>query len=313
MITMTSSSPPRSRSCLLLVLFLLGSTVSVVRSQQDTNGGRVPGCDCPATACGGSGGLAAVCSPATANAPYIDTTTSDPICDVVDNSEQYQTDFGNLSQPYFFGDGTGPYLPTNLVSTVVGQGTCADAYAAQSSCGADSTLSSAASAVDPGSCGQFTVILPDSNETQTMHVSSVCKAYFSDETEYGMDVFYTVQSKEFSDSPDSVDLCDKDGTSQVTSANLSPVLTSSDWMSDQPGRHYMCSEVTDGLTPANTYYIFVLGLGNLPCTGPESTPTPAPSGGRSVVGNRGVGLFAVTASVLAMMLLNIVDVAVAAP
>lgn len=123
-----------------------------------------------------------------------------------------------------------------------------------------------------------------------------------------MDVFYTVQSKEFSDSPNSVDLCDTDRTSQVTSASLSPVLSSNDWVSDQPGRHYMCAEVTDGLVPANTYYFLVLGMGNQPCTGPESTPTPAPSGGRSVVLDRRERLFASSVFGLTMLLLNFVDI-----
>ena len=175
-------------SCLLQVFLLLGfSIVDVVRSQQQQQQQQVPGCDCPATVCdGGIGGPLAVCWPATANAPYIDTTTSDPICDVVDNSEEYQTDFGNLALPYFFsgnlaqpyffsgaGASTGPYLPSSLVSTVVGQGTCADAYEVQSSCDDsdnpdDGFRSSIASEVAPNSCGQntynFACLQPDNDD-----------------------------------------------------------------------------------------------------------------------------------------------------
>lgn len=172
-----------------------------------------------------------------------------------------------------------------MVQLLFGAGTCEDAYAEQSSCQWNETSNLVASGIwlrSVGECGQSSSTLSGDDSTEfEFVVSRRC-------TVYGMDVYVAISSGAGADTPD---LCDEENVSQLT-----PLLTSEDWNEPQPGRRSMCGRVSGG---NQDYYVFMVSLGNEPCSG--TPPTDAPSSSSSAAPVKGVSSSAIVALISVMV------------
>lgn len=182
-----------------------------------------------------------------------------------------------------------------MVQLLIGAGTCEDAYAEQSSCQWNETSNLVTSGVwlqSVVNCGQISNTLSGDDSTEfEFVVSRRCRGFNSilaGETVYGMDVYVAISSGAGADTPD---LCDEEKVSQLT-----PLLTSEDWNEPQPGRRSMCGRVSWG---NQDYYVFMVSLGNEPCS--FTPPTDAPSSSSSAAPVKGVSSSAIVALISVMV------------
>jgi hypothetical protein len=179
------------------------------------------------------------------------------------------------------------------VRLLIGAGTCENAYAEQSSCQWNETSNLVISgySLDILGCPQIgnTLTGDDSSEFY-LDVSPRCRGFFTageSETVYGMDVYVAISSR----AGENAGLCDEEKVSQLT-----PLLTSEDWNEPQPGRRSMCGQVSWG---NQDYYVFMVNLGNEPCSG--TPPTDAPSSSSSAAPVKGVSSSRIVALISVMM------------
>lgn len=235
------------------------------------------------------------------------------MCDALDVDPTFVSTYGDDSTPYYWfssGRSTGPYYRSGILPVWLSEGTCAQAYAKQNSCpvpnttppsseedknslnnlqttkneteaeaseaeastytssdgdGDTYTISQSTGYIEPGpgSCFAFTATLP---KTMTIvSIAETCLSTYNKSFETGYeDSFVLYVEKGVVDG----NLCDED-----VAARYTPVLTSADWVEPISGRRYMCYEFMDG---DSIYNVLTMSLGNLPCSGPESTPSPSP-------------------------------------
>lgn len=290
-----------------IIVTLFSYCVATVVQAED-----VPGCNCPAATCDSWLSDDLTTSPTNnlalcpvglrsdsfvTNIDHFENITNQSqlsFCDAVDADLTFQATYGSeagyrqISTDADYGDYL--ELPSAFVFGVMGLGTCEDAIAAQSSCGTTEEPFSAQVLGLSGGLGTA-LFLPYSNYSDVPQVNIISCCLGSDDDSHlspihGLGIYMQVGTGE-----DLSYTSRQVGCPYASSrSTISPFLTHLDWVEPAPGRRYMCKEFAASNADSSatnqdleTYYMFVVSLGNEPCRGQAISdetepPTPFSSG-----------------------------------
>ena len=210
-------------------------------------GDHVPGCGCDVSTCGyGSGARPSACDAFNwfYNASSILDQVGSPICDTVDAYDQFQDFYGRDRTTTYVWEGKGEleFYETGSASLRIGRGACeSDVLPEQESCSITTDWITIASGIlEPTGCS--TINFNRVDNTTEFKVSFACQAWFDDEPVYGMNL--RLQAVPLGTSAD-INLC-SENTEQAAQQTL---LTSDDWITPQPGRHYACKDLFTMVNP----------------------------------------------------------------
>lgn len=172
--------------------------------------------------------------------------TTEPICAALQNSSEFQDEFGSSASPYtLISSGTttvevgGPrYYSTGALPISVRSGTCSEVIAEQESCEVDpenyvdSGINNQGD-LFPRTCSVTRAILPNTNTEVT--ILPICASLYNDNITSGFEDELHI----FVETGDGIDSC------IAIAEKNTPVLTSQDWIEPIPGQHYMCYQFLD--------------------------------------------------------------------